>query len=120
MGIEVPPRAKYLRVIWGELHRMQSMHLWMGLCADAFGFESLFMEFWRNRERLLDIFEKTAGNRVIISTCAIGGTRRDISDEHLAEILEALDAIEAGLNRSIPVMLEDPTVRARMCGIGTL
>ena len=43
MGIEVPPRARYLRVIWSELHRLQSHHLALGLLADAFGFESLFM-----------------------------------------------------------------------------
>jgi ech hydrogenase subunit E len=120
LDVEAPPRAQYLRVIWSELHRMQSLHLWLGLAADAFGFESLFMEFWRNRELLLDIFEKTAGNRIIISTCSIGGTRRDISDQHLGDILRSLDAIERGLNKAVPTMLNDPTVRARMEGIGVL
>jgi ech hydrogenase subunit E len=117
---EVPPRARYLRVIWGELHRLQSQHLWLGLFADAFGYESLFMEFWRNRERVMDLFEKTAGSRIIISTCCIGGVRRDISDEHLEEILQTLKEVERALDHSIPALLEDYTVRKRIVGKGVL
>ena len=43
MNVEVPPRAEYLRAIMHELSRIHSHLLWMGLAADAFGFESLFM-----------------------------------------------------------------------------
>lgn len=120
MGVEVPPRARYLRVIWSELHRMQSHHLWLGLFADALGFESLFMEFWKNRERLMDIFEKTAGSRVIISTCTIGGVRRDISQEDLDWILSELVQIERGLDRAVGALLEDKTVKKRTIGKGVL
>ncbi len=119
-NIEAPPRAKYLRVIWSELHRLHSHHLWLGLFADAFGYESLFMQFWRNREMLMDIFDKTAGSRVIISTCAIGGTRRDISDAHLQEILDTLDEVNKQLDKSIPVILNDYSVRKRTVGIGKI
>lgn len=120
MGAQAPDRARYLRVIWSELHRLQSHHLWLGLFADAFGFESLFMEFWRNRELLMDIFEKTAGSRVIISTCCIGGVRRDISDAHLDEILRVLDQVESRLDATVSVMLKDAGVRARTVGVGVL
>ena len=54
MDIEVPDRAKYLRTIWSELSRLHSHLLWLGLQADAFGFESLFMQAWRMREKILD------------------------------------------------------------------
>ena len=47
MNLQVPQRAKYLRVIWGEMSRIHSHLLWLGLAADAFGFESLFMHSWR-------------------------------------------------------------------------
>lgn len=120
MGLDVPPRAKYLRVIWSELHRLHSHHLWLGCFADSFGYESLFMQFWRNRERLMDIFEKTAGSRIILSACAIGGTRRDLSAEHLAEIKETLNYIERQLNKLVPVMLNDYTVKQRTVGKGPL
>jgi len=120
MGVEVPPRARYLRVIWSELHRMQSHHLWLGLFADALGYESLFMQFWRNRERLMDIFEKTAGSRVIISTCTIGGVRRDISPEDLEMILNELNVIEQGLTEAVDALLNDKTVQMRTIGKGVL
>lgn len=120
VGVEPPARAKYLRVIWGELHRMHSHHLWLGLLADAFGFESLFMQIWRNREMLMDIMEKTAGSRVIISTCTIGGVRRDISDQHLEEIKQTLDECEKQLNKVLPVILNDYTVKKRTVGKGVL
>ena len=67
MNVEVPERAEYLRTIMHELSRLHSHLLWMGLAADAFGFESLFMHCWRLRERILDIFEAVAGGRVILS-----------------------------------------------------
>ncbi len=118
MGIEPPPRARYLRVVWSELHRLHSHHLWLGLLADAFGFESLFMQIWRNREAIMDILEMTAGNRVIISTCAIGGVRRDLSDAQIAEIHRMLDRIQKELDKLLPVLLNDATVRARTVGKG--
>ena len=68
MNVEIPKRAEYLRVIWHELSRVHSHILWLGLAADAFGFESLFMHCWRLRERVLDIFERTTGGRVILSS----------------------------------------------------
>lgn len=56
MEIDVPRRASYLRTIWHELSRLHSHLLWLGLGADALGFESLFMHCWRLRETILDIF----------------------------------------------------------------
>jgi ech hydrogenase subunit E len=84
MNIEVPERARWLRLIWAEISRIQSHLLWLGLGADAFGFENLFMHCWRMREEILDIFEKTTGGRIIHSVNRIGGVKRDISDTELA------------------------------------
>ena len=53
--------------------RLHSHLLWLGLFADSFGFENLFMNAWRIRERILDVFEQTTGGRVIQGTCKIGG-----------------------------------------------
>ena len=94
MGVEIPERAEYLRVIWHELSRIHSHVLWMGLAADAFGFESLFMHCWRLRERVLDIFEKTTGGRVIFSVVKVGGVVRDIDDAQFAEMKRVLEGIK--------------------------
>ena len=120
MNVEVPRRAKYLRVIWSELHRIHSHLLWLGLFADAMGFESLFMQFWKIRERIMDINEATAGNRVIISVNVVGGVRRDLSAEHQRWILEELDVLEAEMRRLDKVVSDDYTIRKRTEGLGVL
>ncbi len=120
MGVEVPPRAKYLRTIWGELHRMHSHLLWLGLFADAFGFESLFMQFWRVRERIMDIMEATTGNRVVVSVNVIGGVRRDLSPEQCQWIDEQLSIAEKEIKQLSSTILNDYTVKKRTVGKGVL
>jgi ech hydrogenase subunit E len=120
MGVEVPRRAKYLRTIWGELHRMHSHLLWLGLFADAFGFESLFMQFWRIRERIMDIMEATCGNRVVVSVNVIGGVRRDLSPEQCQWIEEQLAISEKELKQLSDTILSDYTVKKRTVGVGVL
>ncbi|MDR3304799.1 MAG: nickel-dependent hydrogenase large subunit [Clostridiales Family XIII bacterium] len=120
MGIEVPPRAEYLRTIWHELGRIHSHLLWLGLLADAFGFESLFMHTWRLRETILDIFEETTGGRVIFSVCKVGGLRKDVADEKLAEIAETLNGLKKEFRELAGVFLEDVSVKSRLAGVGVL
>lgn len=120
MKLEVPERAKYLRVVYSELSRVHSHLLWLGLLADAFGFESLFMEFWRVREKVLDLMEMTSGDRVIMSSCTIGGVRRDISPEQAKEIEKTLAWVRNQYNRLAPVVLNDYTVKKRTVGVGVV
>ena len=57
MNIKIPDRAEYLRVLWAELSRIHSHILWLGLLGDSLGFESLFMQCFRIREKILNLFE---------------------------------------------------------------
>lgn len=120
MDVEVPPRAQYLRVIWSELHRIHSHLLWLGLFADAFGFESVFMQFWKIREKIMDINEATTGNRVIVSVNMVGGVRRDLSPEQCSWILSELAKAEGQVKELQKVMLDDYSVKKRTCGKGVL
>jgi ech hydrogenase subunit E len=120
MGLKVPDRARYLRVVWSELHRIHSHLLWLGLYADAFGYESLFMQIWRNRERIMDALEKTAGHRVIISACQIGGVRRDLDADGIAFIHATLDFLEEQMKSMSKVFRDDKTIRHRTAGVGVL
>jgi Ni,Fe-hydrogenase III large subunit len=120
MNLTVPDRARFLRVVWSELHRMHSHLLILGLTADAFGFENLFMQIWRVREHVLDIMEKTSGSRIMMGTCCIGGVRRDIPPDLQTEILHTLDRVEKELAEVMPAMVNDYTVKQRMVGIGVL
>ena len=120
MGVEVPKRAQYLRVIWHELSRMHSHLLWMGLGADAFGFEALFMHCWRLRERILDIFEATTGGRVILSAVNIGGVNRDIEDSELYAIVDKLEGIRGEYHEICNAFVNDYSVASRLVGVGYL
>lgn len=118
MDIEIPDRAEYLRTIWHELSRVHSHILWLGLAADAFGFESLFMHCWRLRERVLTIFEKTTGGRVIFSVVKVGGVVRDIDDATFAEIIQTLDGIMDEYTQIMNTFLTDSSVKNRTVGVG--
>lgn len=120
MGVEVPKRAEYLRVIWHELSRIHSHLLWLGLAADAFGFESMFMHCWRLRERVLDIFEKTTGGRVILSVVSVGGVVRDIDAATLKEIINVLDGLKADYEKIMKTLLTDTSVKNRTVGVGAI
>lgn len=118
MGMEIPERAEYLRVIWHELSRIHSHVLWLGLAADAFGFESLFMHCWRLRERVLDIFEKTTGGRVIFSVVKVGGVQRDIDSDMFAYIKQVLAGITDEYKQIVATLLTDTSVKNRLVGVG--
>ncbi len=120
MNVEVPRRGQFLRVIWSELHRIHSHLLWLGLFADAFGFESVFMQFWKIRERIMDINEATAGNRVIVSVNQVGGVRRDLSPSKCQWILDELDIVEKELKELESTMLNNYTVKKRTVGKGVM
>jgi len=120
MNVTVPPRAIYLRTIWGEFSRIHSHLLWLGLMADGMGFESLFMHSWRVRERILNIIESTTGGRVIFGSCKIGGVRRDIDPDMTKHILKELDGIEKDMREITGVFLDDNSVKSRLCGVGVL
>src|SRR5512146_1971584 len=120
MKIAVPPRALYLRTIWGELSRLHSHLLWLGLMADSVGFESLFMHAWRVRERVLNIIEATTGGRVIFGACKVGGVRRDIDAEAARQMLTELDGIERDIREITGVFLSNRSIKARLCGVGIL
>ena len=120
MNLEVPERALFLRVFWGELSRIHSHILWLGLAADAIGFESLFMHSWRVREMVLDIFEETTGGRVIFDAVKVGGVRKDISKENFTRIMKQLDKVEEEYKQIAEVFVKDFTIIHRWSGVGVL
>lgn len=120
MDIEIPDRAKHLRVIFHELSRVHSHLLWLGLLADAMGFDSLFMHCWRIREKVLDVFEEITGARVIMSFCKVGGVRKDVTPGMLAKVSRVCDEIEEEVRKTGMVFMKDSSVRNRLCETGIL
>jgi len=120
MNIKLPDRAEFLRTIWCEFSRTHSHLMWLGLLADAIGFESLFMHAWRLREQVLDIFDMTTGGRVIFSVVKIGGVRKDIDSEKLKKIKDLISKLEDEVREMSKIFLNDSSVISRLKGIGYL
>jgi len=119
-GIEIPPRAKYLRTIVHELNRIHSHLLLLGIAGLEIGFESLFQYLWRDRETVLDLTEKLTGNRVMAEYSTIGGVRRDLTPTLGDEIKRKLRKIKDRLDFYREVFQSDPTIELRTKGIGVL
>ena len=118
--VEVPRRARLLRVFWFELTRLHSHLLWLGLACDAIGLEAQFQSCWRIREVVLDLFTATAGNRVIIGVTALGGVRRDLPDQLQPYVREGLDTVERELSALAPFIVENDAVLRRLAGVGPI
>jgi len=119
-GTEVPERAKYLRVIWSELGRLQSHYLWLGLFFDAMGFESLYMHVWRDREIVLSLNERTSGHRIQLSTCAIGGASKDLDGALIANYRSSMAELKKKAESMSSLFYKDKGIRERTVGKGVL
>ena len=91
MGVEVPERAKVLRVLLTELNRITSHLVWFGTHAMDIGAMTAFFYAFTHREKVLDIFECATGARFHQSYFIIGGTRWDVPDNFIPLVKEFLD-----------------------------
>lgn len=119
-GIEVPPRAEYIRVIIAELERIHSHILWAGVAALELGFSSLLYLSWKVREEVLDLLELLTGNRINYGIFMIGGVRRDITEEHIPRIRKTLEYYKGAYQTLEDVFLKDPSIALRTKGVGIL
>jgi NADH-quinone oxidoreductase subunit D len=118
--IEVPERALYIRSVIGELERLHSHLLWLGLAGHFLGFNTVWMWAWRYREDVLTILERITGNRNHYAMMKPGGVRRDIRNEDLPAIQEMLDGLRGPIDLFRGAIMDDPLIHARTVGIGVL
>jgi membrane-bound hydrogenase subunit alpha len=118
--ITAPLRAQYIRTIIGELERIHSHYLWLGLAGHFIGYNTVWMWVWRYREPLLDLFELIMGNRNHYAINKIGGARRDIRKEDFPQIEKYLDVLEKKNAMFTKAILDDPVIRARLEDVGVL
>lgn len=120
LGITVPERAKYIRSIIGEMERIHSHLLWVGLAGHFLGYNTVFMWAWKYRETILDMFEMITGNRNHYAMFRIGGVRRDIEDGDIPSLRKALGEMEGKLEMLTRAVLDDPVLAVRLKGVGVL
>jgi membrane-bound hydrogenase subunit alpha len=119
-GLEIPKRAKYIRVLVGELERVHSHLLWVGVAAHEIGFDTLFMYSWRDREVVMDILAMLTGGRVQYSINTFGGVRRDITEAQKDQVLKAIDILEERTKYYIDVATTETTFMGRLKNVGGL
>ena len=119
-GLAVPKRALYIRTLIGELERMHSHLLWLGVAGHEVGFDTLLMYTWRDREVVMDVLAELTGNRVNYGMNTIGGVRRDITPEQVKMILKAMDKLEERTKYYIEVASKETTLIKRLLGVGVL
>jgi NADH-quinone oxidoreductase subunit D len=107
MGIEVPERARRIRLLVCELARLSSHLVWLGTHSIDMGGITAFFWAYREREKLLSLFEMMCGARITTSYTRIGGVMRDLPPgfedalrAFLADFPRALDEIEVLLTRN--------------------
>ncbi|MFO7922913.1 MAG: nickel-dependent hydrogenase large subunit [Bacteroidales bacterium] len=119
-GVEVPDRAKYIRSIIGELERIHSHLLWVGLAGHFLGYNTVFMWAWKYREPILDLFEMITGNRNSYAMFKIGGVRRDITASQITEIEKVMQSFKKKNDLLTGAVMDDPVIHARTKGVGVL
>jgi NADH-quinone oxidoreductase subunit D len=91
VDIQVPPKAQFARVLLTELTRIASHLVWVGSHALDMGAMSMLIYAFREREKLMDIFELCSGQRMMTSYFRIGGLAQDIPDGFEDKVREVLD-----------------------------
>jgi NADH-quinone oxidoreductase subunit D len=120
VGVEAPPRARYLRTIVHELERLHSHMLWVGLGGHILGYWTVFMWGWKYREPVLDALEAITGNRQNYAWYSPGGVRRDVPDDVWPPVLRAMDEFDAQVDMLIGAIMDDPVIQGRLKGVGIL
>lgn len=119
-GIEVPPRAQYIRTILLEVERMHSHLLNLGLAAHLVGFDAGFMHFFRVREKAMQMAEILTGGRKTYGMNLIGGVRRDILKEERDQVLRLIAEIRVELDELLDLLLNTTNFISRTQGVGRL
>lgn len=119
-GIEIPERAKYIRVFVQELERLHSHLLWLGVAAHEIGFDTLFYYVWRDREIVMNLLEEISGNRCNYAMPTIGGVRRDLNKDNFPRWQKMIDTIFERTEYYIKVASTEQTILDRAIGVGYL
>jgi NADH-quinone oxidoreductase subunit D len=120
IGIEVPKRAQYIRVLLTELTRITSHLVWLGTHAIDLGAMSVFLYSFREREEIMKIYEYVSGQRMMTSYFRIGGLALEPPPDWLDKVRRVIDAMPAHIDEYETLLTENRIWMARTKGIGML
>ena len=120
LELDVPLRAHYIRTIFDELTRVASHLLGWGCMAMDMGSITAFVYGMRDREKIMDIFEETAGGRLMVNYSVIGGVAHDIHPNFQCRVKEFVKYMRKSLKEHHILFTGNPIARNRMDGVGYL
>ena len=121
LGVEVPPRGDAIRVLFAELQRVASHAMANGtFINDCGAWHTPLFHMFRDRERVLDMFEMTCGARLTTNYMRIGGVAFDLPDGLMPALRQFLDDMPSRIADYEALLLENEILHARARGIGVL
>jgi energy-converting hydrogenase B subunit N len=122
LGIEIPERAMYIRVIMGELERLHSHFLYLAHGCEVLSHETFSMRVFYLREIVMELLAMIGGNRVQYGCSVLGGVRPrcELDDAKILRLKNDMDTIEAALTDFANRFTSDSIVMSRISGIGVL
>jgi len=120
LGLEVPPRAECVRVIWAELNRIGSHLVWLATQALELGAATPFLYAFSEREKILDLFEMASGVRMMTSYNRIGGLMADLPAGWSEKLVEFLREFPAKVDEYETLLTNNPIWLRRTKGVGVL
>lgn len=120
MGIEVPERAEYIRVIMAELQRLASHMIYVASYAlDLAGFTG-WMYCFRDRDRVLDLLEMVTGQRLTVNYIRIGGVAHDLPPEFFPAVKALLKDLPAAIDEYDGLITGNEILQARSKGVAVV
>ena len=120
LKIEIPERAKYLRVIQAELSRIQSHLINLGFTALSSGFDTVTRLTLGYRERILFLLDALCGGRIYQMFSIPGGVRNDITDEFKENVSNEIKILRNRLKDINDLFIENPIFKKRTIGLGKI
>lgn len=118
VGLDVPERAQYLRVILAELQRLASHMVWLGTSALDLAAMSNYMYTFREREIILGILEMVSGQRMMTTYIRPGGVWRDVPAEFEGAVRDLLKILPKRIDEYETLLTKNPLFIDRTAGIG--
>lgn len=120
VDLDVPERAQVIRVMCLELARLASHMVWLGTHALDMGAMSVFLYCFRERERILDLFEMISGQRMMGSYIRPGGVWRDLTEDFLPALEALLEELPRRVDDYEKLLTANPLWMDRTMGVGVI
>jgi NADH-quinone oxidoreductase subunit D len=120
MGIQVPPRAQYLRMIMSENQRIISHLYWLGIQGIFLGHSTMFMWPLGDRDIFIDLGQMIGGARITYSYCVPGGVRNDMPANFKDRAMKVFEYFESRLKDYERIFFRSPLFEKRTRGVGVL